>query len=173
MLKPDHIREVITRANTYLRRDPDKLHVFLDSGNIACRGAKNLSYEYRYTLNIIVQDYPNHADQIVIPLLAYLRAQQPELFENREKSDQVIRFEAEILNNATIDLSIQVDLTERVIVSPSENGFSASYVGEPEHPEFPTRDVVIDLYDRPQGDKHLGKFKMPAWDPYNYTDLLP
>lgn len=173
MLKPDQIREVITRANEYLRRDPDKLQVFLDNGSIASRGAKSLSYEYRYTLNVIVQDYPDHADKIIIPLLAYLRAQQPELFENREKSDQVIRFDAEILNNATIDLSIEIDLTERVIVAPSDSGFSATYVGEPEHPEFPTKDIVIDLYDKPQGNKHLGQFKMPAWNPYNYTELLP
>lgn len=173
MLKPNHIREIITRANPHLRRDPDKLQVFLDSGRIVCRGAKSLSYEYAYTLNVIVQDYPGHADLIIIPLLAYLRAQQPELFENREKSDQVIRFDAEFLNHKTLDLSIEIDLTERVLVEPSDVGFTATYIGEPEHPEFPNKDIVIDLYDRPQGNKHLGQFKMPAWDPYGYTDLLP
>lgn len=172
MLKPNHIREIITRANPYLRRDPDKLQVFLDEGRIACRGANSLSYEYAYTLNVIVQDYPHHADQIIIPLLAYLRAQQPELFENRDNSAQVIRFDAEFLNHKTLDLSIQVDLTERVLVKQAEGGLEASYAGEPEHPEYPTKDMVADVYDRKQGNKHLGQFKIPAWDPYNYTELL-
>lgn len=172
MLKPNHIREIITRANPYLKRDPDKLQVFLDEGRIACRGANSLSYEYAYTLNVIVQDYPHHADRIIIPLLAYLRAQQPELFENRDNSDQVIRFDAEFLNHKTLDLSIQVDLTERVLVKQTEGGLEASYPGEPEHPEYPTKDMVVDVYDRKQGNKHLGQFKMPAWNPYNYTELL-
>lgn len=172
MLKPNHIREIITRANPYLRRDPDKLQVFLDEGRIACRGANSLSYEYAYTLTVIVQDYPHHADQIIIPLLAYLRAQQPELFENRDNSAQVIRFDAEFLNHKTLDLSIQVDLTERVLVKQTEGGLEASYPGEPEHPEYPTKGVVVDVYDRKQGNKHLGQFRMPAWDPYGYTELL-
>src|SRR5690625_5099285 len=120
MLKPDRIREIITRANPYLKRDPDKLHVFLDSGRVVAHGAASLSYEYQYTINVVVLDYPHHADQIFVPLLAYLRTQQPELFENKEKAQNMIRFEAEVLNQQAVDLSIEIDLTERVIVSQPE-----------------------------------------------------
>lgn len=172
MLKPAQIREIITRANPDLRQNPDRMMVFLDSGRIVCRGAKSLSYEYAYTLTIIVEDYPHHADRIIIPLLAFLRAQQPELFENREKSEQVIRFEAEYINNKTLDLQIEIDLTERVIVKKTDIGFTAEYVGEPTHPEYPDTDLQVDVYDRQDNNRHIGSFKTPAWDPYDYTEVL-
>lgn len=165
MLKPDKIREIITLANPYLARDPDKLHIFLDSGRIVAYGANSLSFEYHYTLNVIVQDYPYHANQIFLPLLVYLRTQQPELFENREKAQNLIRFESELLNQNTVDLSIEVDLTERAIVKQSEeNKLIVEHVAEPEHPEFPDKDINIEIYDQ-ENDQLLGTFNVPAWNP--------
>ena len=166
MLKPNEIREIITRSNKYLRVNPDKLQVFIDAGRIACRGASSLSYEYQYTLTVIVQDYPEHADLIVLPLLVYLRTNQPELFENPKKSDDVIKFDIEFLNQNTIDLMIKIDLTERVIVAPdvSTGRLKATHIPEPEHPEFPNHDINIDVYDRPEGT-YLGRIHYPAWLP--------
>ncbi len=165
MLKPNSIRDIVVRANPYLSQDPEKLHVFLEGGEIACTGAKSLSFEYRYVLNIIVQDYPHHANQIIIPVLAYLRKNQPELFENPEKSGDVIQFEAEILSVDAIDLSLKVNLTERVIVKDDRENFEAYHVGEGEHPYYPSQDITLDLYDR-KGGEHLGQTTMPAWIPY-------
>lgn len=165
MLKPDKIREVITKANPYLKRDPDKLHVFLDSGRVVAYGAASLSYEYQYTINIVVLDYPHHADQIFVPLLAYLRTQQPELFENHEMAQNMIRFEAEILNQQSVDLSIEVDLTESVIVSqPAGNKLVVEHVGEPEHPDFPESDVQVEVHDHGTGSV-IGTYTVPAWSP--------
>lgn len=165
MLKPDAIREIITRANPYLKRDPDKLQVFLDSGRIVAYGASSLSYEYRYTLNVIVMDYPHHADQIIVPMLAYLRTRQPELFENRDLAQNLIRFDAEILNQSVIDLSLQVDLTERVIVNPDGDGkLTVAHAAEPAHPAFPAEEVTVELIDKETGDV-LGTFTAPAWSP--------
>ncbi|MFC3338142.1 phage tail protein [Paracandidimonas soli] len=164
MLKPTAVRDIITRANPYLKRDPDKLQVFLDSGRIVARGAASLSYEYRYTLTIIVQDFPNHADQIILPMLAYLRTQQPELFENVELSNNLIRFDAEVINQDLIDLSMQVDLTERVIVAQQDGKLTATHVGEPALPDFPEQDISIELVNKKTGEV-LGVFTAPAWNP--------
>lgn len=165
MIKPGKIRDIVTLANPYLARDPDKLQVFLDSGTVVAYGAASLSFEYRYTLNLIVQDYPYHADQIVLPLLAYLRTQQPDLFENHDKAQNLIRFDAEILNESSLDLSLQVDLTERVIVGQGAGDkLIATHVGEPDHPDFPRQDVEIEIYDR-HTNEFLGRFVAPAWAP--------
>ncbi|NLY33938.1 MAG: phage tail protein [Alcaligenaceae bacterium] len=164
MLKPNEIREIITRSNQYLRDNPDKMQVFIDAGHIACRGAKSLSYEYQYTLNIIVQDFSAHADLIILPLLIYLRTNQPELFENKDKAKNLIRFDIEFLNQECIDMSIQVDLTERVIVSqpPGESRLKAEHVPEPEHDELPNTPYHIDIYNRTTNE-HLGTVDYPAW----------
>ncbi|QDQ87657.1 phage tail protein [Alcaligenaceae bacterium SJ-26] len=164
MLKPARIREIIVKANPYLARDPDKLQVFLDSGEIACHGAASLSFEYRYKLNIIVQDFPDHADRVILPVLAYLRTNQPELFENHDNAKQVIRFDAELLSQDLIDLSIEVNLTERVIVETVDGRMQARHVPEPAHPQFPAEDQQLDIYDRVNGTL-LGTIDMPAWRP--------
>ncbi|WP_043944206.1 phage tail protein, partial [Ralstonia solanacearum] len=36
-------------------------------------GARSLSFEYQYTLTLIVTDYPDSSDTIVVPVLAWLR----------------------------------------------------------------------------------------------------
>jgi len=167
MIKPAHIRRLLTRANPHLADHPEKLHVFLDTGAVAALGSTSLSFEYRYTLNLLVQDYPHHVDRIVLPLLAYLRTQQPELFENHDKAQKLLRFEVEIINESVLDLSIQVDLTERVLVSKKKTGneLTALHVGEPEHPDFPAKDVTIEVYDA-KTNTSLGSFTVPAWNPY-------
>lgn len=164
MIKPNEIREIMTRSNQYLQENPDKMQVFIDAGHIACRGANSLSYEYQYTLNIIVQDFAAHADLLILPLLIYLRTNQPELFENKDKAKNLIRFDIEFLNQECIDISIQVDLTERVIVSQPAGAtrLRADHVGEPEHPDLPNTPYHIDIFNR-QTDEHLGTINYPAW----------
>ncbi|SFO51631.1 P2 phage tail completion protein R (GpR) [Variovorax sp. OK605] len=118
MLKPHSLRAHLTAATPELQRDPDKLSIFITGGRIVAAGARSLSYVYRYTLKLVVLDYSSHADAIFVPLLAWLRTQQVEIFENVDLREKSIRFEAEYLNKETIDLSIELDLTERVIVAP-------------------------------------------------------
>lgn len=165
MLKPVEIREMLTRSIPQLRKNPDKLLVFMDDGQIACRGTGSLSFEYNYQLNIILTDFAGHADFIILPLLVYLRTNQPELFENYQKNKSVIKFEIDILSDETIDLTIQLDLTERVRVEESAFGkLEATHIPEPEHPELPNHDYTIEVWDRPEG-AHLGTIDIPAWLP--------
>jgi len=164
MLKPLEIREIITRSNSYLRQNPDKMQVFIDAGNIRLRGASSLSYEYVYTLRVIVQDFAGHADLIILPLLVYLRTNQPELFENKDKSQNPIRFDIEFLNQECIDIALDIDLTERVIVRPdgTSGRLRAEHVPEPDNEYFPNEPISIELWDK-QNDVSLGVIDVPAW----------
>ncbi|WP_432786959.1 hypothetical protein AAEX37_01020 [Oligella sp. MSHR50489EDL] len=165
MLKPIEIRELLTRSVPQLHKNPDKLLVFMDDGHIACRGTNSLSYQYHYQLNILLTDFAGHADLIILPLLVYLRTNAPELFENYTKNPSVIRFEIDILNNETIDLTIQMDLTERVRVEEDSRGkLVATHLPEPEHPELPNHDYLIEVWSRPEGEQ-LGTISVPKWLP--------
>ncbi|SEA50699.1 phage tail protein [Variovorax sp. YR216] len=121
MLKPHSLRAHLTAATPELRRDPDKLSVFVRDGRLVAAGAESLSFEYRYALNVVVLDYAGQADAIMVPLLAWLRANQVEILENPALRDKSVRFEVEYLNKETVDISIEVDLTEAVVVSPGED----------------------------------------------------
>ena len=163
MLKPNSLRQHLVAAVPELRRDPDKLAIFVRDGKLATTGAGSLSFEYRYTLNLVLMDYASHADAIMVPVLAWLREHQPEIAENPDLRDKALRFEVEFLNAATVDLSVEIDLTERVIVkrrpgtpTPGPEAFEVKHVGEPPRPgampeatrwEFYLRDELLAAWD--------------------------
>lgn len=167
MLKPAEIRKAISAANESLRRDPDKLLVFIDEGRIVCRGGRNLSYEYQYTLNIIITDYPHHADRVILPMLAWLRRHQPDIFENHEKSNEAIRFQVEIVNQQTVDISIEVDLSERVIVTHEGNRLIAQHQIIDDLPDLPREMIEVEVINR-KTDETIGTFRVDAWDPTRF-----
>ncbi|MGF0334518.1 phage tail protein [Ectopseudomonas toyotomiensis] len=134
MNKPNSLREHLLAADPTLAQNPERLLVFIDEGNIRATAAPGLSFEWLFTLNIIITDYAGHPDNIAIPLLAWLRRNQPDLLENIEKGKDAIGFEADILGNDKVDLSITLPLTERVIVKrlPDES----LEVTHPPEPDF-------------------------------------
>lgn len=116
MNKPESLRAHLLAAVPQLKSNPDRLMVFIDEGTIRSTAAPGLSFEYAYTLNIILTDFPGHPDAVAIPLLAWVLVNQRELMENLEKSKEAITFEADVLDSSKVDLSIKLPLTERVIV---------------------------------------------------------
>ena len=122
MLKLADLRAHLTAAVPELARDPERLIVMAGAGRIIKTGTLALSFEYAYTARLFVLDYAGHADAIIVPLLAWLNRNQPEAFDNPDLREKALRFEAEHLTTSTIDLSIEIDLTERVLVRSEPNG---------------------------------------------------
>ncbi len=113
MKKPEGLRAHLTEALPWLRDNPDRLLVFIDEGGIVSTEEAGLSFEWRYTLNLIFTDLAEHPVDIVVPMLEWLRENQSELMGNPERRND-IRFEADVLAGDKIDLSIKLPLTERV-----------------------------------------------------------
>lgn len=132
MIKPDSLRAHLTAALPELKRDPDKLLVFVDRGSLVSTLAPGLSFEYRYTLNLILTDYAGHPDAVMVPLLVWLATHQPELLANPSLREQ-IAFEADLLANDKVDLDIKLPLTERVGVHPrAGSGYDVEHYPEPQ-----------------------------------------
>lgn len=132
MQKPAQIREVITRCVPSLATNPDRLTITVGEGHIVATGAASLSFEWQYQLAIGVIDFAGHPNQLLVPLLAWLRANQSELFCNPDKRDNAIKVESELLGNDLYDLLITLPLTERVIVTRTEVGLGWAYAPEPQ-----------------------------------------
>jgi hypothetical protein len=73
----------------------------------------------------------------MIPLLQWLRANEPALLQNPDKAKEAITFEAEILNHQSYDLRLQVKLTERVQVTGDGASMTANHLGEPQLGDYP------------------------------------
>ena len=149
MLKPSSLRAHLEKAVPELARDPERLVLLARAGQMCSTGTGSLSFEYRYTLQVVVLDYAGHADTLTVPLLAWLAVHQPELLDHPDKREKAVRFEVEYLNAHTVDLSLEVDLTERVLVKPRPDqpgAYDIRHVGEPPHPAWPQQREEWRLY---------------------------
>lgn len=144
MNKLQALRTAINASNPELRQNPDRLLVFADKGKAVATAATSLSFEYQYDARVIVIDYPNHPDALVIPLLAWIRQQQPELMTARDKRADGLRFEIEISANDLYDIEITIPLTERVKVWTTEEGLHCEHLPEP--PEDPYAGMTWDYH---------------------------
>lgn len=133
MNKPSSLKQHLIAAVPELRGNPEKVLVFIDQGRIRSTTAPGLSFEYGYTLNLIICDFAGHPDAVAVPLLAWMKTNQPDLMENLEKAKDAIQFEADILADDLVDLSITLPLTERVIVKRQEGAaHSIEHATEPQ-----------------------------------------
>lgn len=133
MKKPDSLRKYLLDAIPELRRDPDRILIFVDDGAVRSTLANGLSFEYEYTLTMILTDYAGDLAAVSIPLLDWVRMNQSNLMANLDNVKSGIKFEAEILANDKVDLAIQLPLTERVIVKQTSEGLSVDYPDEPRY----------------------------------------
>jgi hypothetical protein len=157
--KPGTLRAALVAALPQLATDPDKLLVFIDAGSLHASYAPGLSYEYAYTLNIILTDYAGDPDAVMVPLLMWVRVNQSELMDNVDQRQSGISFEADIIDNDSCDLSIKLSLTERVIVKDLGNG-----VLDITHPDEPQPEAQLtaghwQLFLR---DQLLAEWDVPA-----------
>ncbi|MCP8687758.1 phage tail protein [Marinobacterium sedimentorum] len=133
MKKPLQLRDFLLASVKELQANPEKLQIFIDSGNLHQRlQTDKLHFEYEYNLNLIVTDFSVHTDLVLVPLLAWLKAAQPEI------APDAIKFEADVIDHSRIDLSLTIPLSERVIVTQGEDG---NY--QTDHPAEPVPDYNL------------------------------
>ncbi|RQM36849.1 phage tail protein [Erwinia psidii] len=143
MLKPKQLRHVLTDSVPLLQRNPDGLHLFIDGGRIVSTLASSLSFEYQYRLNLVLTDYGGDIDLIMVPLLAWLRENQPDMMATEEKRRTGFTFKVDVLNDALCDISIDLQLTERVIVKQDGDALHVTHVGENPLPENDARPMQL------------------------------
>lgn len=134
MRKADSLRKWLTAFLPDLRTHPDRLQVYLESGQIAARRSSTLSFGYRYTVKALIMDFAGDADAIMVATLAWIEKEQPQLLQASD--GQPFHFEAELLDSEAYDIEISIDLTEPVLVIPRADG-SGYDVDHPGEPTFP------------------------------------
>lgn len=136
MKKPESLRAHLAAYLPALRKHPDKLQLFVEKGAIATKRGASLSFEYRYTLSLLFTDYTDPADTIIVPLLVWIDAYQPDLIDTADKRDRAIAFEAELIDHCTADIEVKLELSERALVRPTGSGHLCDHLDEPHLADF-------------------------------------
>lgn len=166
MYKPNSLRAHLMDAIEDLKRNPDKLLIFADEGNVIGRNRKTLSFEYAYKLTIIVTDYGGDADAIIVPLMAWVAVHQIDLIEHDERRKTGIRLQIDFNNIKTIDMEISLDLTEIVTVKEEEPGqLDVQHRGEPQMDDGTGLPDPEKVWTLRAGGKQLAQWKTPSPNP--------
>jgi hypothetical protein len=146
LIKPDSLRRLLLSAVPNLQDNPERLLMFIDQGRLASRGTRKLAFEYRYKLNIVVQDYAGAIDDIMVPILAWISEFQPDLLERGER--EPFSFDSELMDANSADVSIDIELTEVVLVERRPGGgFDVVHVPEPSRCDaFPGVEETANLW---------------------------
>jgi len=135
MNKPQSLRSALNKSVRYVAENPDRLHMFVDSGQLVATSAASLSWEYRYTLNVVITDFTGDQNLLMAPVLLWLRENQPDALQNSEAREKLFSFEVDILANDRCDISMDLKLTERVIATVEDGKAHIEAVPEPDAPE--------------------------------------
>ena len=135
MLKPAQLRKALTDAVPVLQTSPDTLRMFVDNGRIVSTLASSLSFEYQYQTELLITNFAQDCDLIIVPILAWLRENQPDIMATPEKQQTGFKFKADMLDDGAYDIAIDVQLTERVIVKQIDAGLYVEHFPEPPLPE--------------------------------------
>ncbi len=150
MRKPDSLRAALAAAIVdadgvpLLKRDPARLLMFVDQGVLAFRmgpvSGPGLSYEWRYRLTLVLTDFPaDQPDVVAIAAYQWLAVHQPDILLNHGKANEAIKFETDVIDEKTVDLQLEVMLSEAVQVTPrAGGGYDIVYPPEP-----PVSDEVL------------------------------
>lgn len=137
MKKPAELRAHLTQWVPDLARNPDKLHLFIENGRTVSHYGSSLAFEYRYQLQILITDFSESADVIVVPLLIWILANQPNLLLDEKLRESVTAFKAEAIDDDKFDIEFTLELSERVLVTAVSGGsFACEHIGEPPLPDL-------------------------------------
>ncbi|HBI6863393.1 TPA: phage tail protein [Enterobacter cloacae] len=143
MHKLKSLRQALIDAVPQLRANPERLQMSVGSGNIDARLASSLSFEKHYELKAKVSGFSGYSEGIFVPVLAWLRENQPDIFTLDEGRKNGYLFQIVLNDDETADISFSLQLTERILVSQDEGTLLATYSPEPPLPEPVTRPMEL------------------------------
>jgi len=134
MLKPASLIKALFKSVPLLRDNPDMLHMFVDGGVINATLAASLSFENRYTLDIVVTDYTGDLNLLIVPVNVWLREHQPDIMTTEEGKKRGFTYVADINSDDSKDVRMSLQLTERTIVKEADRRLNVTPLDEPPPP---------------------------------------
>jgi len=130
MQKAQSLRAAIVAAVPEFRTNPDRLTIWVENGVGESRMTKTLAFGFTYRLNVLLVECTTDIALIALAVFQWLRVNQPALMVPGAKG---FGFEADILDNSSADIQLQLDLTEQITVQPVDGGgYDLAYLEEPD-----------------------------------------
>ncbi|MCJ2189160.1 phage tail protein [Novosphingobium beihaiensis] len=133
MKKPGLLRAAIVALLPYLKRDPDKLAMWVERGSVRARQTAQGGFSWEYELTVVIEDYTKPPEALFFLVVDWLRTQQPDLLAVQSAG---FPFEVDVIDEKTFDVKITLALREIVIAEKTADGWQLEVAGE-QVPLFP------------------------------------
>jgi hypothetical protein len=153
MRKGDSLRRWLTACLPDLKDHPDRLQIFFEEGGVNARRSATLSYAYAYSLKALLTDYAGDPDHLIVPVLAWIEKEQPQLLARPDS--EPFTFRAELLDSLAYDIELTIALTENVLVNLSADGAGWNITHPPEPDYRATFDGVTAKFRQGFGNVEL------------------
>lgn len=131
MKKPQQLRNHLVAAIPSLANNPDRLLIFVEGGGVSGTYKPGMSFEYRYTVELVLTDFTGAPEAVMLPLLQWLTRHQSELLANPANREK-LTFEVDVLSDDLVDLAIKIPLTERIrVVRDDQGNLQLQHLAEP------------------------------------------
>lgn len=129
MKKIDTLRDAIIAATPELAQQPARLRMWVDRGTVEARQTDSGSFAYPFRLNAVIMELATDVSVIFDAIIRWLRVNQP---DRLAPGKTAFTFDVDILDNRTVDVLIEVELTQCVQVAPNEGGgYTLTDIDEP------------------------------------------
>ncbi|MFN3553437.1 MAG: phage tail protein [Novosphingobium meiothermophilum] len=119
MKKPALLRAAITALFPDYARDPDKLALWVETGQVraGCNGQRGFALEYQLTL--VAEDFTHAPEALFFAVVDWLRSQQPDVTQPNAPG---FAFEVDVLDERTFDVKMVLPLREIVTAAAAGDG---------------------------------------------------
>lgn len=130
MLKLDSLRKAIATALPEMTRSPENLRIWIERGAGRCQGTTSDAFGFTFQANVLIVEMTSEIAVLAHAIFRWLRVNQPDLLSPGREG---FSFDADILDNGSADVLLQLQLTQNVTVAPNDGGgFELAYLAEPD-----------------------------------------
>lgn len=124
MLKPAALRAEIVSFLPELERDPHRLTMWSERGNMRATQTRERGFAWEYDLEIMISDFTGEPALLFFVVQNWCRTQQPELLA---PGAAAIPFEVEFIDSKTVDVKLTLALSEVVKASAVPGSAGAAW----------------------------------------------
>ena len=139
MLKPDSLRDALLKTLPSLAASPQSLEVTVGGGIVVTTMATSLSYEKVYPLTVHIKAFKEDINALLVPIVAWLRDNQPDIMSRGEAQKSGFSWLSEAGQDGGQNITVTLQLTERTLVTESDEALHATDLPEPQPAQPVTR----------------------------------
>ena len=128
MRKIDTLRAAILAKLPELKRDPDRVRMWIERGSAKSTQTEGRGLVSAFQLNVLIVEMASDMHILFLAVFEWMRVNQPSLMM---PGSEAIGFDADILDNSTADVLLQIQLDQAVGATPDgKGGYNLEYRAE-------------------------------------------